>query len=277
MISIDDSLSHHYCHNRKSCKNYRLILRETDGLDWPRLQKSSTDPSPRACRIISLFELPQEDSGDEVRLTLDRPHRPRPTPTDPLRLTWSNWVVRRIARVVPSRSESPDRASSSDQSSPKGCPRRQGYDFRRFWKDFGINFRKFSRLHCMSDSTHSAKGRTSVFAGSAVLSRVRGLCRKTEKQLKLMENCCDYALQVRCTTKLDFFAPRCDLATILVALAPPERSWALFLLSQRVFGELLGAPRGRWARSGTEPGHSRDAFGTLLDDTRCPEKAREQH
>ena len=38
-------------------------------------------------------------------------------------------------------------------------------DFRRFRVDFRVDFRGFSRLHRASDSTRSAKGRTSVFVG----------------------------------------------------------------------------------------------------------------
>ena len=41
------------------------------------------------------------------------------------------------------------------------------HDFRRFWLDFGTNFSSFSRLHRASDSTRSAKGRTSVFCWQA--------------------------------------------------------------------------------------------------------------
>ena len=77
----------------------------------------------------------KDDNSDDyliisVRITARRfgtarATRPtRPTPSDPLRPTWSLRVARRVARVAPSRSESLDRAASSDQSRLKRSPER---------------------------------------------------------------------------------------------------------------------------------------------------------
>ena len=64
-------------------------------------------------------------------------------------------------------------------------PLRHG--FRRFRVDFATDFRRFSMLHRASDSTRSAKGRTSVFAGMRSTSEGSQTLRQTRKSTRMLQ------------------------------------------------------------------------------------------
>ena len=55
---------------------------------------------------------------------------------------------------------------------------------RRFQDDFGVDFRRFSRLHSAVDSTCNAKGRTLVFADRCGTSEGSLTSRKPQKSIK---------------------------------------------------------------------------------------------
>ena len=109
---------------------------------------------------LSLFELPQEDSGSPARP--GRPNRSRPTHVDRLGRSESLAESSESPRVAPSCSTETLRATKVDR---KGRPSGPETRFSTISVDFGNDFSGFPRLHCASDSTRSAKGRTSVFAG----------------------------------------------------------------------------------------------------------------
>ena len=72
--------------------------------------------------------------------------------------------------------------------------------------------------------------------------------------------------------KLDFSAPGRDLASILVvSVRSRELQGALSDVPEHL-RDSLGAPGARRGRPKTLPRRSRDAFGTLLDATMCPER-----
>ena len=147
--------------------------------------------------------------------------------------------------------------------------------FRSFCIDSGTNVRCFSRLHRASDSTRSAKSRTSVFAGrrstfkgSQTLPKKRKSTKIDEKSLR---RCFVNALHEENSifpfsnaTWRRFWSPR----------RAPGRSRAPFLASWVALGDSPGTPGGRRGRSGTLPRRSRDAFGTLLDATGSPERVQ---
>ena len=170
----------------------------------------------------------------------------------------------RVAR--PSRFERP----KSIEKVARAAPRR---DFRRFWVDFGIDFSGFSRLHRASDSTRSAKGRTSVFAGRRSTFKGSQTSPKKRKSTKIDEKslrrCFANALHAESSifpfsdaTWRRFWSPR----------RAPRRSRAPFLACRVALGDSPGPPGGRRGRSVTLPRRSRDAFGTLLHDTGSPER-----
>ena len=117
------------------------------------------------------------------------PPRDLADPTDPDRPTSTDLVAPSRSPSRPSRPESLRVARPSRFERPKStekvardAPRR---DFRRFRVDFRVDFRGFSRLHRASDSTRSAKGRTSVFAGMRSTSEGSQTLRKNRKSTQI--------------------------------------------------------------------------------------------
>ena len=113
-----------------------------------------------------------------------------------------------------------DRQKSVDKGAREG-PRR---DFRRFWVDFGIDFRRFSRKRRASDATCSAHGRTLDFADRRGTLEGSPTLGKIKNRQKSTENRDDDALQKSRTEKLTFCVPGRDLAAILTV---PKRSQAV--------------------------------------------------
>ena len=92
---------------------------------------------------------------------------------------------RRHASGIPDLPENPafpelPESLAGARDAPRG-------DFRRFRVDFRVDFRGFSRLHRASDSTRSAKGRTSVFAGRRSTLEGSQTWRKSRKSTKIAE------------------------------------------------------------------------------------------
>ena len=208
---------------------------------------------------LSLFELPPDGSGLDAQ-----PGRP----SDPDRPTSTDLVAPSRSPSRPSRPESLQVARPSRFERPKSiekvartAPRR---NFRRFWLDFGTDFSGFSRLHRASDSTRSAKGRTSVFAGRRSTFKGSQTSPKKRKSTKidekLLRRCFANALHAESSifpfsdaTWRRFWSPR----------RAPRRSRAPFLACRVALGDSPGPPGERRGRSVMLPRHSRDAPETL--------------
>ena len=201
---------------------------------------------------LSLFELPPGDSGLPAR-----PGRP----TDPDRPTSTHSVAPSRSTSRSSRPESPRVArpsrSERQKSTEKGARDAPRRDFRRFLVDFRVDFRGFSRLHRASDSTRSAKGRTSVFAGRRDTLEGSQTLRKNRKSTKIEETSLRRRfVNERREQKLDFFVAGRDSASILVASARSRT------LSGALPG-VSGCPWGLSGRSQGAPGTPQDAPETL--------------
>ena len=140
----------------------------------------------------------------------------------------------RVAR--PSPSERP----KSTEKGARDAPRR---DFRRFRVDFGTDFSGFSRLHRASNSTRSAKGRTSVFAGrrstfkgSQTLQKNR---RSTKIDAKSLRQC--FANAQRGENSI-FSFPDATWCPFWSPRHAPRRSRAPFLTSRGALGDSQDAP-----------------------------------
>ena len=177
----------------------------------------------------------------------------------------------------PGRPESPRVARPScferPKSSEKGARDAPRRDFQRILVDFRIDFGGFSRLHRASDSTRSAKGRTSIFADRCSTFKGSQTLQKKQKSTKIDEQSLRQCFaNAQCgensivplpdATWCRFWSPRCA----------PRRSRAPFLASRGILGDPPDAPAARRGRSGTPSRRSRDAFGTLLDATGCLER-----
>ena len=125
----------------------------------------------------------------------------------------------------------------------------------------------------MNASTRSAKARTFVFAGRRSTFKASRTLQKNRKSTnideKSLRRCFANALHegnsifpLSDATWCRFWSPR----------HAPRRSRAPFLASRGTLGDPPDAPAARRGRSGTLPRRSRDAFGTLLDATGCPER-----
>ena len=125
----------------------------------------------------------------------------------------------------------------------------------------------------MRNPTRSAKGRTFVFAGRRSTFKGSQTLQKTQKSKKIDEKslrrCFANAPREKNSiiplpdeTWRRFWSPR----------RAPECSRAPFLTSWGALKDSLGAPGARRGRPKTLPRRSRDAFGTLLDATMCPER-----
>ena len=149
-------------------------------------------------------------------------------PTDPKRPTSTDSVAPSRSTSRSSRPESPRVArpsrSERQKSTEKGARDAPRHDFRRFLVDFRVDFRGFSRLHRASDSTRSAKGRTSVFAGRR--STFKG-SQTSQKNRKSTKNRSDDASRTRRARKTRFFRSRTrlgvDFGRLSALPSAPER------------------------------------------------------
>ena len=127
-------------------------------------------------------------------------------------------------------------------------------------------------LHRASDSTHSTKGRTSVFADRRSTFKASQTVQKNKTSMKIDEKsfrqCIANSQRVENsifplpdTTWCRFRSPR----------RAPRRAKAPFLASRGTFGDPSVVPAARRGRSATTPRRSRDAFRTVLDGTGRPE------
>ena len=197
----------------------------------------------RVLKLLSLFELPPKDSGHPARP--GRPDSPRPTHFE--RLGRSSRSPSRSSRpeslrvARPSRFERP----KSTEKLARAAPRR---DFRRFCLDFGVDFRRFSRLPRASDSTHSAKGRTSVFAGRRSTFKGSQTLQKNRKSTKIDET----SLR-RCFTNAQreensmFPLPDATWRRFWSSRRAPRRSRVLLSALERSRAILDAPPRRSWA------------------------------
>ena len=191
-----------------------------------------------------------------------------------LRPTRSLRVARRAARVGPSLPESLDRAAPNDKSRPKKAPETlRDAIFDDFWSIFGSIFEVFRG--CIARATRLAARRAEplFLLTGAALSRVRRLCRKNKNRRKSTKNRSDNASRTHSAEKTRFFRSRTRLGVDFGLLgmlpgAPGRPFWRPGgpLATLRTLSRRAGdAPE-------TLPRRSRDAFGTLLDATGCPER-----
>ena len=127
----------------------------------------------------------------------------------------------------------------------------------------------------MRDSTRSAHGRTSVFAGRRGTSEGSQTGRKSRKSTKIGEislrRC--FANEPRDKNSICSLpgAPWCRCRSPRRA---PGQSQELFLASQVALGDSPGAFGPRRRRPKTHPRRSRHAFGVLLGATGRPERVQ---
>ena len=192
---------------------------------------------------------------------------PRPTHFDRLGRSRSRSSRPESPRVArPSRSE----RQKSTEKGARDAPRR---DFRRFRVDFRVDFRGFSRLHRASDSTRSAKGRTSVLTGRRGTKHIFRTLRKNRKSTKIVEKSLRrrFANEPREENSI-FSLPDATWRRFWSPRRAPGRSWAHFLASPGALGDPPGAPGARRGRPKTLLRRSQDASGTLLGATGHPER-----
>ena len=186
-----------------------------------------------------------------------RPGPTRPTPTDPLRPTWSPRVARRAARVAPSRSESLDRLTPSDKSRAKRAPETpRDAIFDDFGSIFGSIFEVFRGYIARATRLAARRAEPLFLLACAVLRRVRRLCEKTENRQKSTKNRFDNALQTGRATKTRFVRSRARLGVEFGRLG------ALLNAPGRTFwrpGVPLVIPWALPGRAGDAPRRSRDA------------------
>ena len=208
--------------------------------------------------------------GERARTT-GRPDRP--TSTDlvaPSRSPSRSSRLESLRVARPSRFERP----KSTEKLAQAAPRR---DFRRFRVDLGTDFSGFSRLHRASDLTRSAKGRTSVFAGRRSTFKGSQTLQKNQKSKKIDEKSFRRCFANAPRKKNSIFPlPDATWRRFWSSQCAPECSRAPFLTFRGALRDSLGAPGARRGRPKTLPRRSRDAFGTLLDATMCPEKVLER-
>ena len=218
--------------------------------------------------LLSLYELPPGDSGIRA---------PWADPTDPDRPTSTDLVSPSRSLSRPKRPESlrvarPGRfeRQKSTENVARAASRR---DFRRFWVDLGTDFRGFSRLHRASDSTRSAKSRTSVFTGRRGTFKGSQTLPKKRKSTKIDEKSLRRCFANELHEENSIFPlPDATWRRFWSSQCAPECSRAPFLTFRGALRDSLGAPGARRGRPKTLPRRSRDAFGTLLDASGCPER-----
>ena len=128
-------------------------------------------------------------------------------------------------------------------------------------------------MHRASDSTRSAKGRTSVFAGRRSTFKGSQTLQKNQKSKKIDEKSLRRCFANAPRKKNSIFPlPDATWRRFWSSQRAPECSRAPFLTFRGALRDSLGAPGARRGRPKTLPRRSRDAFGTLLDVTMCPER-----
>ena len=111
-----------------------------------------------------------------------------------------------------------------------------------------------------------------ILLTGAVLWRLRRLYEKPENRQKSKEHRCDDGSRTSVREKTEFWAPGCDLASILAAPKHFGRSRALLLASRAALGDPSGDPGACRGRPKTLPRRSREAFRMLLGTTGRPER-----
>ena len=185
-------------------------------------------------------------------------HSKLPAPVGWHQLAGSSWRTSRFER--PKSMKKPARVAP-------------GRDFRRFGVNLGVVFRHFSRSHLASDSTRSAKGRTSVFAGRRSTFKGSQTLLKNEKSAKIDETSLRRRFASATHDKNLIFS---FLDATQCRFWSPQRasghSRALFPASRGALGESPGAPGTCCGRAEAPSRRSRDALGMLLDATARPER-----
>ena len=187
----------------------------------------------------------------------------------PARPAGSFWLPRatRVDRVA--RPRSFERQKSTEKAA-RASPRR---DFRRFWVDLGADFRVFRGCYARATRLAARRAEPLFLLTGAALSRVRRLCRKNKNRRNSRKNCSDNTSRTHSAEKTRFFRFRTRLGVDFGLLgmlpgAPGRPFWRPGgpLATLRTLSRRAGdAPE-------TLPRRSRDAFGTLLDATGCPER-----
>ena len=132
-------------------------------------------------------------------------------------------------------------------------------------------------MHRASDSTRSAKCRTSVFADRCSTFKGSQTLQKKQKSTKIDEKSLRQCFANAQRRENSIFPlPDATWCRFWSPRHAPRRSRAPFLASRGTLGDppdAFAARRGR-SRDAPEtlPRRSRDAFGTLLDATGCPER-----
>ena len=133
-------------------------------------------------------------------------------------------------------------------------------DFRRLRLDLGTDFSGFSRLHRASDSTRSAKGRTSVFADRRSTFKGSQTLQKKQKSTKIDEKSLRQCFANAQRRENSIFPlPDATWCRFWSPRHAPRRSRAPFLASRGTLGDPPDAFAARRGRSETLPRRSRDA------------------
>ena len=179
---------------------------------------------------------------------------------------------RRPASEIPDSPEIPDFPELPE--GPVILKYRKSRRFRTFRIDSVSDFRRFSRLRHMSDSTRSVKARTFVFAGRRGTFKGSLMLQKYKISMKIAKKSvrCRFAHEPH-EEKSIFSFPDATARRFWLPRRAPGRPRALFLASQGVLGGSPCAPGTRQDAPGTLPSRSRETAGTLLGATGRPERA----
>ena len=165
---------------------------------------------------------------------------------------------RRPASEIPVSPEIPDFPELPE--GPVILKYRKSRRFRTFRIDSVSDFRHFSRLRHMSDSTRSVKARTFVFAGRRGTFKGSLMLQKYKNSMKIAKKSvrCRFAHEPH-EEKSIFSFPDATARRFWLPRRAPGRPRALFLASQGVLGGSQCAPGARRGRAKTLPARSRVA------------------
>ena len=156
---------------------------------------------------------------------------------------------------------------------PEGAREAPRRHFRRYRVDFRADLHCFSRLHRASDSTRSAKGQTSVFAGMRSTLEGSQTLRNNRKSTKIDETSLRHCVATRSRDQNSIFSlPGATWRRFWRLRSIPGRSRALLLASRAALGDPPGDPGACRERLETLPRRSRDAFRMLLGTAGRPER-----